>query len=722
MGNVTVIGAQWGDEGKGKIVDWLASRADMVVRFQGGHNAGHTLVVGDQTYKLSLLPSGIVRGTPSVIGNGVVLDPWALKAEVERIREQGVDVTPEVLMVAETCPLILPIHRDLDALREDASGAGKIGTTRRGIGPAYEDKVGRRAIRVCDLARLDDLDPLLDRLCAHHDALRAGFKEPPVDRERLRKDLAEIAEFVLPFARPVWRDLDVALRKGKRVLFEGAQGVLLDVDHGTYPFVTSSNTVAGTTGSGSGIGPSGAGFVLGIVKAYTTRVGSGPFPTEQDNEVGQKLGERGHEFGTVTGRRRRCGWFDAVLVRQAVAVSGITGVALTKLDVLDGFETLKICTGYKIDGKKFDYLPPHSADQARVEPVFQEIEGWDGSTRGARSWADLAGAGGQICPPHRRADPLPGRAGQHLARTRRHDPGPRPVRGLVPHLEAAEALRLRIFDHEIIDPRVRGAAAHPVDHSSDGLLLARQMRFDRAVRTIADPAADPELAGMALSPGAEKDALHQTRRTDVPADQVSHLAAPPRPSRPKSHRRDVGCVLGLHSDDVVARIDMMDLARHSARQVGQQVQPGPADVLDRHVAAKRRIIFVPLHDVAEVADAAGGQGLDRPGGDGVYANAFGPEVHRQIFDRGFERGLGDAHHVVMRDHLLGAVIGQGEHRSAGLHHRACALGDRDEAVDRDVHGHQEIVDAGVDELSAKLILVRIADRVDDEVHRLPLAS
>jgi adenylosuccinate synthase len=389
VGNVTVIGAQWGDEGKGKIVDWLASRADMVVRFQGGHNAGHTLVVGNQTYKLSLLPSGIVRGTPSVIGNGVVLDPWALKAEVERMREMGVEVTPNVLMIAETCPLILPIHRDLDALREDASGAGKIGTTRRGIGPAYEDKVGRRAIRVCDLAHLEDLEPLLDRLCAHHDALRAGFGEPPVDRERLHNDLAQIAEFVLPFAKPVWRDLDVALRKGKRVLFEGAQGVLLDVDHGTYPFVTSSNTVAGTTGPGSGIGPSGAGFVLGIVKAYTTRVGSGPFPTEQDNEIGQKLGERGHEFGTVTGRKRRCGWFDAVLVRQAVAVSGVTGVALTKLDVLDGFEQVKICTGYTIDGQKFDYLPPHAADQMRVEPVFEEIEGWPGSTRGARSWADL---------------------------------------------------------------------------------------------------------------------------------------------------------------------------------------------------------------------------------------------------------------------------------------------------------------------------------------------
>ena len=389
MGNVTVIGAQWGDEGKGKIVDWLASRADMVVRFQGGHNAGHTLVVGEQVYKLSLLPSGIVRGTPSVIGNGVVLDPWALKAEVERIAEQGVEVTPDVLMVADNCPLILPIHRDLDALREDASGAGKIGTTRRGIGPAYEDKVGRRAIRVCDLAKLDDLGPLLDRLCAHHDALRAGFNEPPVDRERLLRDLREIASFVLPFARPVWRDLDRALQRGRRMLFEGAQGVLLDVDHGTYPFVTSSNTVAGTTGSGTGMGPRAAGFVLGIVKAYTTRVGSGPFPTEQDNEIGQKLGERGHEFGTVTGRRRRCGWFDAALVRQAAAVSGVTGIALTKLDVLDGFETIKICTGYTLDGETIDYLPSHAADQARVQPIYEEIEGWPGSTRGARSWADL---------------------------------------------------------------------------------------------------------------------------------------------------------------------------------------------------------------------------------------------------------------------------------------------------------------------------------------------
>ena len=389
MGNVTVIGAQWGDEGKGKIVDWLASRADVVVRFQGGHNAGHTLVVGEQVYKLSLLPSGIVRGTPSVIGNGVVLDPWALKAEVERLSAQGVVITPEVLRIAETCPLILPIHRDLDALREDASGAGKIGTTRRGIGPAYEDKVGRRAIRLCDLAHLDELDPLLDRLCAHHDALRAGFGQPATDREALRSELAEIAGFVLPFAKPVWRDLDVAQHAGKRILFEGAQGVLLDVDHGTYPFVTSSNTVAGTTGPGSGVGPSAAGFVLGIVKAYTTRVGSGPFPTELEDETGQRLGVRGHEFGTVTGRKRRCGWFDAVLVRQSAAVSGITGIALTKIDVLDGFETIRICTGYRIGERDYDYLPPHSFDQERLEPVYEEMVGWEGTTAGARSWADL---------------------------------------------------------------------------------------------------------------------------------------------------------------------------------------------------------------------------------------------------------------------------------------------------------------------------------------------
>ncbi|GGE89661.1 adenylosuccinate synthase [Sphingomonas prati] len=389
MANVTVIGAQWGDEGKGKIVDWLAERADIVVRFQGGHNAGHTLVVDGKVYKLSLLPSGIVRGTLSVIGNGVVLDPWHFRDEVAKLAAQDVRITPDNLQIAETCPLILPFHRDLDGLREDASGAGKIGTTRRGIGPAYEDKVGRRAIRVCDLAHLDDLGPQLDRLLAHHDALRAGFGEPPIDRARLLADLAEIADVILPFASPVWRTLGEARAQGKRILFEGAQGVLLDVDHGTYPFVTSSNTVAGTAASGTGLGPSAPGFVLGIVKAYTTRVGSGPFPTELEDETGTRLGERGHEFGTVTGRKRRCGWFDAVLVRQSAAVSGITGIALTKLDVLDGFAELRICTGYDLDGRHYDYLPPHPNDQARVKPIYETIEGWSESTAGARSWADL---------------------------------------------------------------------------------------------------------------------------------------------------------------------------------------------------------------------------------------------------------------------------------------------------------------------------------------------
>jgi adenylosuccinate synthase len=389
LANVTVIGGQWGDEGKGKIVDWLASRADMVARFQGGHNAGHTLVVGDEVYKLSLLPSGIVRGTLSVIGNGVVLDPWALRDEVEKLRGQGLTITPDNLHLADTCPLILPIHRDLDGLREDASGKGKIGTTRRGIGPAYEDKVGRRAIRVCDLAHVDGLDPQLDRLCAHHDALRAGFGKPPVDREALKADLREIAGFVLPFARPVWLTLNEARARGRRILFEGAQGVLLDVDHGTYPFVTSSNTIAGTAAAGTGLGPNAAGFVLGIVKAYTTRVGSGPFPTELHDEVGQRLGERGREFGTVTGRKRRCGWFDAVLVRQSCAVAGVTGIALTKLDVLDGLDEIRICTGYWLGEQRLDHLPAYAADQARVEPIYEVMAGWQESTAGARSWAQL---------------------------------------------------------------------------------------------------------------------------------------------------------------------------------------------------------------------------------------------------------------------------------------------------------------------------------------------
>ena len=391
MANVAVIGAQWGDEGKGKIVDWLAERADVVVRFQGGHNAGHTLVVGEKVYKLSLLPSGIVRGTPSVIGNGVVLDPWALKAEIEKLAGQGVAISPDTLMIADNCALILPFHRDLDSLREDASGAGKIGTTRRGIGPAYEDKVGRRAIRVCDLAHLDALGPQFDRLTAHHDALRAGFGESPIDRDALLNALREIAGFVLQFAKPVWRDLNALRARGRRILFEGAQGVLLDVDHGTYPFVTSSNTISGTAAGGSGLGPSAVGFVLGIAKAYTTRVGSGPFPTELEDETGERLGVRGHEFGTVTGRKRRCGWFDAVLVRQSAAVGGITGIALTKIDVLDGFDEVRICTGYTLDGETLDYFPSHAADQAKVVPVYESMPGWSESTAGARSWADLPG-------------------------------------------------------------------------------------------------------------------------------------------------------------------------------------------------------------------------------------------------------------------------------------------------------------------------------------------
>ena len=389
MPNVTVVGAQWGDEGKGKIVDWLSARADVVVRFQGGHNAGHTLVVGEQVYKLSLLPSGIVRGTLSVIGNGVVFDPWHFRDEVARIAGMGVNITPANLAVSETAPLILPLHRDLDALREDAMGAGKIGTTRRGIGPAYEDKVGRRALRVIDLAHLDAIEPQLERLLAHHNALRAGFGVAPVDAAELKAQLADVAASVLPYIQPVWKLLRDARTRRDRILFEGAQGVLLDVDHGTWPFVTSSNVVAGQAAAGSGMGPDATGFVLGIVKAYTTRVGSGPFPTEQDNAVGETLGTRGREFGTVTGRKRRCGWFDAVLVRQAIAVGGITGMALTKLDVLDGLDTVMICTGYRLDGRELDYLPAHPAEQARVEPIYEQFEGWSESTAGARSWAQL---------------------------------------------------------------------------------------------------------------------------------------------------------------------------------------------------------------------------------------------------------------------------------------------------------------------------------------------
>ncbi|WP_448577980.1 adenylosuccinate synthase [Thermaurantiacus sp.] len=392
MANVVVIGAQWGDEGKGKIVDWLSARADVVVRFQGGHNAGHTLVVGEETYKLSLLPSGIVRGTLSVIGNGVVLDPWALLDEMQRLTEQGIKITPEVLKISETCPLILPFHRDLDALREDASGAGRIGTTRRGIGPAYEDKVGRRALRLCDLADLEGAGAQIDRLLAHHNALRAGFGVAAIDRDALVAALSGIAPRILPFAAPVWQTLATKRRQRARILFEGAQGVLLDVDHGTYPFVTSSNTVAGAAAAGAGLGPGALNYTLGIVKAYTTRVGSGPFPTELQDEVGDRLGTRGREFGTVTGRKRRCGWFDAALVRQTVQLAGIDGIALTKLDVLDGFEELLVGIGYRVGGVTVDYLPASVADQRMAEPVYERFEGWAESTAGARSWADLPAA------------------------------------------------------------------------------------------------------------------------------------------------------------------------------------------------------------------------------------------------------------------------------------------------------------------------------------------
>jgi len=392
MANVVVVGSQWGDEGKGKIVDWLSERAEVVVRFQGGHNAGHTLVVDGTSYKLSLLPSGVVRpGKLSIIGNGVVFDPHAFVAELGRLAEQGIVVTPDCLKIAENTSLILSLHRELDGFREDAasnSGA-KIGTTRRGIGPAYEDKVGRRAIRVMDLADLDTLAVKVDRLLTHHNALRRGLGHPEVAHETIMEELTSVADRILPYMDRVWKVLDDRRRAGARILFEGAQGTLLDIDHGTYPFVTSSNTVAGQAAPGSGLGPGAIGYVLGITKAYTTRVGEGPFPTEQKNEIGQFLGEHGHEFGTVTGRKRRCGWFDAVLVRQAVAVNGLNGIALTKLDVLDGLKEIKVCTGYRLGGELIDYLPAAQGAQTAVDPVYETLEGWQGTTRGARSWNDL---------------------------------------------------------------------------------------------------------------------------------------------------------------------------------------------------------------------------------------------------------------------------------------------------------------------------------------------
>ncbi|MDB6177803.1 adenylosuccinate synthase [Paracoccus sp. Z330] len=393
MANVVVVGAQWGDEGKGKIVDWLSERADVIARFQGGHNAGHTLVIGEKVFKLSLLPSGIVRdGKLAVIGNGVVLDPWSLFAEIDKLTAQGVNISADRLMIAENTPLILPLHQDLDKLREEAAGKAKIGTTGRGIGPAYEDKVGRRTIRVADLADEETLDARLDRLLAHHDALRKGLGAEPINRAELKAKLLEVAPQLLPYARPVWKIMAEARKSGKRILFEGAQGSLLDIDFGTYPYVTSSTTMSGAAASGTGMGPGAVDFVLGIVKAYTTRVGEGPFPTELDDDDGQRLGERGHEFGTVTGRKRRCGWFDAVLVRQTCAISGVNGIALTKLDVLDGFDKLKICVGYEIDGVTYDYLPTAAALQARVKPIYEEMDGWHESTAGARSWADLPAA------------------------------------------------------------------------------------------------------------------------------------------------------------------------------------------------------------------------------------------------------------------------------------------------------------------------------------------
>ncbi|MFB0940912.1 MAG: adenylosuccinate synthase, partial [Paracoccaceae bacterium] len=390
MANVVVVGAQWGDEGKGKIVDWLSERADVIARFQGGHNAGHTLVIDGEVFKLSLLPSGIVRGGKlSVIGNGVVLDPWHLIKEIDQLRGQGVTINPDTLLVAENTPLILPIHGELDRAREAQNSVAKIGTTGRGIGPAYEDKVGRRSVRVADLADSATLETRVDRALVHHDALRRGLGLPPVDRAALLAQLHDIAGAVLPYAAPVWKVLNEKRKAGKRILFEGAQGALLDIDFGTYPFVTSSNVIAGQAATGTGIGPGSIDFVLGIVKAYTTRVGEGPFPVELDDADGQRLGERGHEFGTVTGRKRRCGWFDAVLVRQTCATSGVNGIAFTKLDVLDGFETLKICVAYELDGARLDYLPTAADQQARCTPIYEEMPGWSESTEGARSWAEL---------------------------------------------------------------------------------------------------------------------------------------------------------------------------------------------------------------------------------------------------------------------------------------------------------------------------------------------
>jgi adenylosuccinate synthase len=390
MQNVVVVGSQWGDEGKGKIVDWLSKQADIVVRFQGGHNAGHTLVIDGKVYKLKLLPSGIVRSNKvSVIGNGVVVDPWALLDEIKGIENQGVKVTEENLVLAETASLILPFHQEMDEIREDLAGKGKIGTTRRGIGPAYEDKVGRRSIRVMDLKSESNLDKRLEVVLAHHNVIRKGLGKKLFKKEKLIKDLLKIAPSILKFSQPVWRKMDQYRSEGKKILFEGAQGILLDVDHGTYPYVTSSNTVAGAASTGTGVGPKAVNYVLGITKAYTTRVGEGPFPTELTDKIGESLGKRGKEFGTVTGRKRRCGWFDGVLVRQTVKMSGIDGIALTKLDVLDELEEINMCIEYDLDGTKIDYLPAAAEDQARVKPIYKTFKGWKSSTQGIRNYDEL---------------------------------------------------------------------------------------------------------------------------------------------------------------------------------------------------------------------------------------------------------------------------------------------------------------------------------------------
>ena len=390
MKNVVVVGSQWGDEGKGKIVDWLSSEADVVVRFQGGHNAGHTLVIEKKVFKLRLLPSGIVRkGKISILGNGVVIDPWSLLEEIKEIKKKGISVTPENFMISESASLILPFHQEMDEIRENTAGKQKIGTTKRGIGPCYEDKVGRRAIRVMDLRSKSNLDKRLENVLLHHNAIRKGLKKKIYKKEDLKKQLLKIAPQILKFAQPIWLKLDQFKTERKKILFEGAQGILLDVDHGTYPYVTSSNTVPAMAATGSGTGPDRIGYILGITKAYTTRVGSGPFPTELNNKVGETLGKRGKEFGTVTARKRRCGWFDGVLVRQTIKISGINGIALTKLDVLDELKEIKMCVGYELNGKKLDYLPATSEDQFNIKPIYKTFQGWKTNTKGIRNMKDL---------------------------------------------------------------------------------------------------------------------------------------------------------------------------------------------------------------------------------------------------------------------------------------------------------------------------------------------